>query len=138
MSQAARNLALREHLADKSHLVHDRDAKFSGGFDLVVRTEGVRVIKTPARAPVANTYAERFVGTVRRECLDWVIIFGRSHLERVLKEFIAHYNAERPHRSLGLATPIQKSTSQCAGLMDRIRRRTTVAGLVNEYYVKAA
>jgi putative transposase len=71
----------------------------------VLAAEAVRVIRTPLQAPVANCYAERWVGSVRRECLDWLIILGRRHLERVLSEFIDHYNCARPHRGLQLQPP---------------------------------
>jgi hypothetical protein len=89
-------------------LLHDRDAKFSGPFDEVFRTDGVRVIRTPIRAPRANAFAERFVRTVRTECLDHVLIYGRGHLERVLHAYVRHYSEERPHRGLGLAIPAGK------------------------------
>ncbi|HCP61108.1 MAG TPA: integrase, partial [Actinobacteria bacterium] len=86
-------------------LIRDRDAKFSGPFDEVFRTEGVTIVRTPIRAPRANAFAERWVRTVRTECLDWTLVRGRGHLERVLRIYAEHYNAERPHRGLGLATP---------------------------------
>jgi transposase InsO family protein len=78
----------------------------------VFASEGSRVIKSPVRSPQANAYAERFVGTARRECLDWVLIFGRGHLERVLAEFVSHYNTARPHRSIDLDAPV---LLHCAG-----------------------
>src|SRR6266545_396355 len=71
-------------------LLRDRDSKFSGAFDEVFRTDGLRVVRTPVRAPKANAVAERWVGTVRRECIDHVLIFGRSHLERVLRAYTEH------------------------------------------------
>src|SRR5207248_9706594 len=77
-------------------LVRDRDAKFRPPFDDVFRSEGVRVVRTPVRAPRANAHAERWVGTVRRECLDWLLIVGRRHLEQVLREYADHYNTARP------------------------------------------
>ena len=69
------------------------------------RTEGVRVIRTPIRSPKANAFAERFVKTVRRECLDHLLVFGERHLQRILREYLRHYNEERPHRGLSLETP---------------------------------
>jgi transposase InsO family protein len=69
------------------------------------RSEGVEVIRTPIRAPRANAYAERLVGPLRRECLDWILILGRSQLERVLHIYVEHYNGHRPHRGLGLVPP---------------------------------
>jgi putative transposase len=80
VTQQARNLAITGRLEDKYILLRDRDAKFSGGFDEVLRTEGLAVVRTPIRAPKANAFAERWVGSVRRECLDLVLVFGRRHL----------------------------------------------------------
>jgi putative transposase len=97
-------------LAEENHprmkfLVRDRDSKFTSAFDAVFASEGARVIRTPVRSPRANAFAERFVGTVRRECLDRMLIVHRRQLERVLSEFIDHYNQHRPHRSLGQQAP---------------------------------
>src|SRR5207249_1444400 len=75
---------------------HDRDSKFSFAFDEVFRSEGIRVIRTPIRAPQANAYAERFVRTVRAECLDWLLIISRRHLEHVLRSYTTHYNPRAP------------------------------------------
>ena len=86
-------------------LIHDRDAKFSAAFDEVFRTEGIHVIRTPVRAPNANAHAERFARTLREECLDWLLIPSRRHLDRVLHEYVDHYNRERPHRALELRAP---------------------------------
>ena len=86
-------------------VIRDRDTKFSSAFDEVFRTEGVRIIKTPFRAPRANAFAERWVRTVRTECLDWMLLLGHRHLERVLRAYAAHYNGQRPHRGLELQTP---------------------------------
>jgi len=115
VTQQARNLAIDERLGDIRFLVRDRDAKFSGPFDEVFETEGVRVIRTPIRAPRANAFAERFVRTVRRECLDHVLIYGPRHLERVLQAYVAHYAEERPHRGLSLAVPAGNRTPQVPG-----------------------
>jgi putative transposase len=86
-------------------LIHDRDSKFAGGFDEVFRSEGCKVIRTPVRAPNANAHAERWVRTLRGECLDHLLIVGRRHLERVLRVYVRHYNEHRPHRALGLVPP---------------------------------
>jgi putative transposase len=77
-------------------LVHDRDAKFCHGFDEVFRSEAGEVLRTPVRAPTANAYAERWVRTVRAECLDWLLIVGRGRLEQVLRIYVHHYNRHRP------------------------------------------
>jgi transposase InsO family protein len=98
VTQQARNLAIYERLSGVRFLLRDRDAKYSGPFDALLRAEGVRIIRTPIRAPRANAFAERFVRTVRQECLDHVLIYGRRHLERVLQTYVAHYVAERPHQ----------------------------------------
>jgi len=82
--QQARNLVMTMRIGARRFLIRDRDTKFSGAFDEVFRSEGLRVIRTPVQAPRANAYAERFVGTVRRECLDWILIVGRCHLARAL------------------------------------------------------
>jgi transposase InsO family protein len=108
VTQQARNLAMEDRLAGIHFVIHDRDAKYSGPFDEVFRTEGMRVIYTPIRSPKANAVAERFVGTIRRECLDHVLVFGERHLEQLLKEYVRHYNEERPHRGLSLRTPEPK------------------------------
>ena len=90
-------------------LIRDRDAKFTAAFDHVFTAEGIRVVRTPVRAPKANAYAERWVRTVRTECLDWLLIRNRRHLERVLAVYVEHYNSARPHRSLDLQTPLPAS-----------------------------
>ena len=106
--QQARNLtmALEDRVHPVKFLIRDRDTKFTSSFDEVFRADGIRIIRTPIRAPRANAFAERFVGTVRRECLDRMLILGRRHLERVLAEYIAHYNDHRPHRALGQLAPL--------------------------------
>jgi putative transposase len=140
--QQARNLAMG--LEDRVHpikfLIRDRDTKFTFSFDEVFKAEGVRIIRTPVRAPQSNAFAERFVGTVRRECLDRMLIFGRRHLERVLAEYIAHYNEHRPHRSLDQQAPLTmgpKATSTGAPDPSRIRRSDKLGGLLHEYELAA-
>jgi putative transposase len=78
-------------------LIRDRDSKFGGGFDHVFHSEGIAVIRTPVHAPNANAHAERWVGSVRRECLDRLLIFSRRQLEQVLRVYARHYNRHRPH-----------------------------------------
>ena len=140
--QQARNLSLV--LADRAHpikfLIRDRDAKFTSSFDEVFRSERIRIIRTPIRAPRANAFAERFVGTVRRECLDRMLIFGRRHLEQVLAEYVAHYNGHRPHRSLDQQAPLPVETGP-ASIGDpelaRLRRTDKLGGLIHEYKLAA-
>ena len=109
--QQARNLTmvLADRLDPVRFLVRDRDAKFTASFDEIFRSEQIRVIRTPVRSPRANAFAERFVGTVRRECLDPMLIFNRCQLEAVLTEYVDHYNRHRPHRSLDQAAPLSMS-----------------------------
>jgi putative transposase len=120
-------------------LIHDRDSKFSGAFDEVFRSEGIEIVRTPIHAPQANAFAERFVGTVRRECLDWILITGRRQLERVLQTYVDHYNSHRPHRGLGLVPPQPRPALRLAAPADprRIRRRDRLGGLIHEYRAAA-
>jgi len=137
VTQQARNLAIGGFLEDKSVLVRDRDAKFSGPFDEVFRTEELKGVKTPIHAPKANAFAERWVGSVRRECLDHVLIFGRRHLQRVLGAYTEHYNRARPHRALDLHPPDPTSSAEeVAG--SPVRRRDILGGLIHEYDRAAA
>jgi transposase InsO family protein len=118
-------------------LIRDRDAKFPGPFDEVFRTEGLTVVKTPVRAPKANAFAERWVGTVRRECLDHMLIFSRRHLRRVLGVYTEHYNRARPHRALQLHPPDREFGAERAEGMG-VRRRDVLGGLIHEYERAAA
>jgi transposase InsO family protein len=138
VTQQARNLVFATPLDNARFLIHDRDSKFSRAFDEVFQDEGIRVILTPFRAPRANANAERFVRTVRAECLDWMLILGHRHLERVLREFVEHYNRERPHRALGRCPPepIEPNARPVPGAP--VNRRDRLDGLVHEYYRAAA
>jgi putative transposase len=123
-------------------LLRDRDSKFTRVFDDVFAADGTQVITTPIQAPNANAFAERWVQTARRECLDWVLVWGRGHLERVLDEYVQHYNNERPHRGLELRPPSKIGTgsapSSVATVAAGVRRRDRLGGLVHEYYQAAA
>ena len=90
-------------------LIHDRDSKFSGPFDEVFRSDGAEVILTPIQAPNANAFVERWIRTVRAECLDWMLVLGRRHLDHVLRVYAEHYNRRRPHRALALAAPMPEA-----------------------------
>ncbi len=135
VSQQPRNLAIAGTLDEPRFLIRDHDAKFTRVFDAVFESEEIRVIRTPVRAPVANAYAERFVQTVRRECLDWVLIGGQRHLRRVLVAYLDHYHAERPHRGLGLRPPDLPTDRPSTG---QIERRDRLSGLIHEHYRTAA
>jgi transposase InsO family protein len=137
VAQQARNLSFTGLFERMRFLIHDRDSKFSAAFDEVFRSEGITLIHTPIRAPQANAYAERFVRTVRAECLDWLLIIGRRHLETVLGIYTAHYNRARPHRGLALLTPDSTNTDPppTAG---EIKRRDRLGGLIHEYHRAAA
>ncbi len=131
VAQQARNFAMGQDLSGFGLLIRDRDTKFTAAFDEVFQAEGVRVIRTPVRAPKANAFAERFVRTVRHECLDWILIQGRRHLGRVLDEYVEHYNRHRPHRGLNLASPEPRHGQDSAS--GTVIRRDRLGGLINEY-----
>ena len=140
--QHARNLT--ELLARRTNaarfLIRDRDAKFSASFDEVFRSEGIRILRTPVRAPRANAFAERFVGTVHRECLDRMLVFNRRQLETVLSEFVDHYNGHCPHRSLEQVSPLSTfrplAPIPSPGLRN-LRRSERLGGLIHEYELAA-
>jgi hypothetical protein len=133
VTQQARNLTmvLGERTAQVKLLVRDRDAKFVGSFDAVFAADSVRVVKTPVRAPRANAYAERWVRSVRAECLDWILIWNRHHLERVLSAYVDHYNRARPHRG-GLEVPAV--TDEVPLRTGPIERMDLLGGLIHEYH----
>jgi transposase InsO family protein len=141
VTQQARNLLLR--LEDQGRrvrfLIRDRDAKFCRGFDDVFRSEGANVLVTPVQAPNANAYAERWVRTVRTECLDWLLIVRRGHLEQVLRIYVRHYNEHRPHRALGLEPPDPSARPTLVGEARRtpVRRRDLLGGTLHEYHQAA-
>jgi putative transposase len=129
VTQQARNLlmALDQRATGLRFLLRDRDTKFTTVFDAVFAGAGIDVIKTPPQAPRANAFAERWVGTVRRECTDRMLILGERHLARVLAEYVAHYNGHRPHRSLGQQPP--NPSQQVVDLTTaRVQRRPILAG----------
>jgi putative transposase len=136
-TQQARQLAwsLSERATPARFLIHDRDSKFSRAFDEVFQSEGIEIIHTPFRAPQANAFAERWVGTVRRDCLDWLLIGSRRQLERVLRVYVEHYNTHRPHRALGLTPPTPGPRLRLveSNSLDQLHRRDRLGGLIHEY-----
>jgi transposase InsO family protein len=138
VTQLARNLGadLEDRGRSVKFLVRDRDAKFTASFDEVFSSEAIRVIKTPVCSPRANAYAERWVRTVRSECLDRILIVGHRHLERVLRDYVKHHNEQRPHRGIDLAVPAGSAEPTVANL--EVRRHEVLGGLIHEYYPAAA
>jgi putative transposase len=137
VTQQARNLGLDFSESGMRFLIRDRDSKYSAPFDEVFRSTGIRIVKTPIRAPKANAIAERFVRTVRAECLDWLLILNRRHLEHVLRVYVQHYNSERPHRALDLRSPQARNAAELTACHP-IYRRDRLGGLIHEYYPAAA
>jgi len=144
MLQQARNLLM--HLDDRDRhvrfLIHDRDAKFPRAFDALLASENIKLIRTPVRAPNANAHMERWVGSVRRECLDRLLIVGRRQLACVLRVYIQHYNRGRPHRALDLKPPDPRAlapiATDSAPRALQVNRRDLLGGLIHEYELAAA
>ena len=136
MAQAARRLtdAVDGFLADHRILICDRDSKWTEGFRRIVQGAGIRIVLTPVQAPNANAYAERFVRTIREECLDRLVLFGECRLVRALDEFVAHYHGERNHQGLGNAL-ITPAPTAAGG--SQVRCRDRLGGLLR-YYHRAA
>jgi putative transposase len=134
-AQQARNLLtdLGERAGRFKFLIRDRDSKFTGAFDDVFSGNGTRVIKAPVQSPRANSRAERFVGTLRRECLDYVLILGEQHLREVLADYARHYNGHRPHQGLQQKAPLRQP-GRLVDATARIERRSVVGGLISEYH----
>jgi putative transposase len=133
-AQQARNLLmdLGNQAGGFRFLIRDRDSKFTPAFDQVFAGKGTRVIKTPVRSPRANSFAERYVGTLRRECLDHMLICGERHLRGILAEYARHYNAHRPHQARQQRPPWREA-DQAIDVTARIERRQAVGGLISEY-----
>jgi putative transposase len=141
VAQQARNLlrTLDEDVRPR-FLIRDRDSKLAREFDEVFGAEGIHVIKAPVRAPKARARAERWVGSVCRECLDRLLILGRRHLQHVVATYAAQYNQHRPHRALGQRTPLRELPRRDTQPppadvieLDRLRRRDLLGGLIHEY-----
>jgi putative transposase len=137
---------LTEEGIDRKFVVRDRDTKYVANFDEVFRSEGAQILKTPFRMPNANAYAERFVRTVRSECLDHLLVVNARHLEHILRAYAQHYNGFRPHQGLFQEIPAphrhpSSLVAVCSQLAQpnrrRIRRRDRLGGLIHEYEVAA-
>jgi transposase InsO family protein len=137
VTQQARQIAwtLLERKKPVRFLIRDRDGKFTSRFDAVFEAQDVQVIRTPVQTPEANGIAERFVRTVRSECLDWLLILNKQHLQHVVEVFVDHYNSHRPHRSLGLIPPdgLPPLKRETMGQPIEVRRRDRLGGLLHEY-----
>jgi hypothetical protein len=133
VTQQARNVSweLGQLGVPARFLIHDHDAKYGGGSDSVFTGDGMDVIRTPIAAPRANSHMERQLGSTRRECLDWLLIMNRQHLERVLTEWLEHYNQARPHRGLDLRTPIARSDPVV--MSGPVTCEERLGGLLREY-----
>jgi transposase InsO family protein len=139
VTQVARDLVgdLAEAGRPVKFLMRDRGTKFTASFDEVFRSEGAEVIKAPVRSPRANALAERFVRTVRPGCLDWTLVLGRRQLEAVLREYVRHYNEQRPHRGIDLGVPAGRAgPKRPAGFA--VHRHDVLGGLIHEYRPVAA
>jgi putative transposase len=144
MLQQARNLLMELDDQDQrvQFLIHDRDSKFPAAFDALLASEKIKVIRTPVRAPNANAHVERWVGSVRRECLDRLLIVSRRQLEHVLRVYVGHYNGHRPHRALDLKPPDSNVRSRVRADSPtedlQVIRRDLLGGLIHEYEIAAA
>ena len=148
VTQQARNVT--GHIVDEGItaklLVRDRDTKYVAGFDEVFRSEGAQILKTPFRTPNANAYAERFVRTIRSECLDHLLIVNERHLERVLRSYVQHYNQHRPHQGISQEIPGPTPSLPLMAVapgqdlqshLRHVRRRDRLGGLIHEYEAAA-
>jgi transposase InsO family protein len=137
VAQQARNLMLDlgERAGQFRFLIRDRDTKYTEVFDEVFTSEGIEVLRSPPQVPRANAYAERWVRTVRRECLDRMLIYNPRHLLAVLAEFVEHYNEHRPHQSRDQRPPNAADTGPAVADVGsaRVRRKKILDGLINEY-----
>jgi transposase InsO family protein len=135
VTQVARNLAmdLDDRAASFKFLLRDRDTKFVASFDEVFTSLGLRILRSPPRAPVANSFAERWVGTARRECTDRLLIYNQRHLMLVLTDYVRHYNTHRPHGSLDQRPPLPAQATAPASGPRVLHRERVLGGLLNEY-----
>jgi putative transposase len=135
VAQQARNFLIvsAARVASFTLLIRDRDRKFTSVVDTVFTSEGIRILRTRVWAPRANAIAERWIGTVRRELLDRILILNRRHLDHVLTEYVAHFNQHRPHRALHQAAPLRPLPPPASSPDLHLRRRDRLGGLIHEY-----
>ena len=134
VTQQARNLLeLGDRAAQFRFLIRDRDSKSTDAFDAVFTGANLNIIQTPARAPRANAFAERWIGTLRRECLDHILTTGPRHLALVLREYVEHYNTHRPHRSLGQSPPAGPAAPPPIDGPRQPLRRDRLGGIIHQY-----
>jgi putative transposase len=133
VAQQARQLIWEFEETESSFrcLIRDNEKKYTKAFDTVFESSNIHIIPTPIKAPNANAFTERWVRTVRQECLDHLLIVNESHLRRVLQEFLAYYNTRRPHQGLEQQSPIPRPTTVATGI---INRRTILGGIINDYF----
>ena len=140
-TQAARNflMDLGQRSASVKFLIRDRAGQFTASFDAGFQAEGIRILASPPQAPTANAICERMIGTLRRELFHRLLIVDEHHLRRVLTEYLHHYNAARPHHSLGQLNPAQAGTRppEINLAEHRIRRKQVLSGLTHEYQIAA-
>ena len=134
VTQQARNLMLDlgDHAGDFKFLIRDRDSKFTAMFDDVFRAKGIQIVLTAPQAPRMNAIMERWVGSVRRELLDRILIINAAHLRKALSEYESHFNGHRPHRALNQASPL-RALPDPIGDDVRVIRRDRLGGLLHEY-----
>jgi putative transposase len=140
MQQMARNLTdpVDGVLRSSKHLIHDRDPLFTNAFEAILRSRGIKGMKIPAQSPNCSPYAERFVETIRRECLNHFVFFGERHLRYVVKEFMAHYHTERFHQGIGGQLIRNVGPMNDNGADGKVACRSRLAGMLNYYFREAA
>ena len=136
VTQVARNFCaeLEDAVQRFRFCLRDRDTKFTASFDAVLASIGIEAIKTPVRSPRANAFAERWVHSVREDCLDHLLVLSRRHLETILAQYLKHYNGARPHRGLRLLPPDRRSTTTVG---TKVTRTDVLGGVIHEYELAA-
>jgi transposase InsO family protein len=137
MKQVARNLTgWSGEIENAWYLIHDRDSKYTKSFDAILESSGIKPVRLPAKSPNLNAFAERFVRSIKAECLDALILFGERSLRHVVREYLAHYHAERNHQGIGniIPFPDKRSNKQ----LGRVVKSERLGGLLNFYHREAA